>query len=53
MSGERKWGGGTVLALIVLLGMLGLAVYVGFVGWNMGADGTGETMSTSGYIVAR
>ena len=46
----RKWGAGTVLVLVVLLGLLGLAIYVGFVGWNMGGDGSGGGMSTTGYI---
>jgi hypothetical protein len=50
MASERKWGGGTVLVLVVLFGMLGLAVYVGIAGWNMGADSSGEGMSTTGYI---
>jgi hypothetical protein len=51
MPSERKWGGGTVLVLAVLLGMLGLAIYVGVVGWNMGGEsGGGEAMSTTGYI---
>jgi hypothetical protein len=50
MLGDRKWGGGTVLVLAVLLGMLGLAIYVGVAGWNMGADSSGESMSTSGYV---
>ena len=43
-------GGGTILVVIVLLGLLGLAIYVGIAGWNMGADGTGGEMSTAGYI---
>jgi hypothetical protein len=50
MPGERRWGGGTVLILTVLLGLLGLAIYVGIAGWNMGSDSSGESMSTSGYI---
>ena len=41
---------GTVLVLVVLLGLLGLAIYIGVAGWNMGADDTGEGMSTSGYV---
>ena len=45
-----KRSAGTILVLAVLLGLLALAIYVGVVGWNMGADGTGESMSTSGYI---
>ena len=43
-------GGGTILVVIVLLGLLGLAIYVGIAGWNMGADGTGGEMSAAGYI---
>jgi hypothetical protein len=50
MQSERKWGGGTILVLVVLLGMLALATYVGVVGWNMGGEGGGEAMSTTGYI---
>ena len=45
-----KRSAGTILVLVVLLGLLVLAIYAGVVGWNMGADGTGESMSTSGYI---
>jgi hypothetical protein len=41
---------GTVLVLAVLIGLLALAIYVGVTGWNMGADGTGESMSTAGYV---
>ena len=38
------------MVVVVLLGLLGLAVYMGIAGWNMGADGTGGEMSTAGYI---
>lgn len=51
MQSERKWGGGTILVLVVLLGLLALATYVGIVGWQMGGEGGGgEAMSTTGYI---
>ena len=45
-----KWGAGTILVLVVLIGLLVLAIYVGVTGWNMGADGTGGGMSTAGYV---
>lgn len=50
MPAERKWGWGTILMVAVLLGLLCLAIYVGFAGWNMGSDNAGESMSTTGYI---
>ena len=50
MPGKPTGGGGTILVMIVLLGLLALAIYVGFVGWNMGGDGAGGSMSTTGYI---
>jgi hypothetical protein len=46
----RKWGWGTVLVVAVLLALLGLAIYVGIAGWNMGSDSAGDSMSTTGYI---
>ena len=45
-----KGSAGTILALVVLVGLLALAIYVGVTGWNMGADGTGGSMSTAGYV---
>ena len=50
MPGKPTGRSGTILVLIVLLGLLALAIYVGIVGWNMGGDGTGGGMSTTGYI---
>lgn len=51
MQSERKWGGGTVLIVTVLIGLLGLAIYMGYVGWAMGgAPGGGEPMTTHGYV---
>ena len=50
MPAERKWGWGTILVMAVLLGLLGLAIYVGLAGWNMGSDNAGESMSATGYI---
>jgi hypothetical protein len=50
MPANRKWGGGTFLVVIVLLGLLALAIYMGVAGWNMGSDGGGGSMSTTGYI---
>jgi hypothetical protein len=38
------------MVLAVLLGLLGLAIYMGVAGWNMGSDSAGESMSTTGYI---
>ena len=49
MKADRKFGGGTILIVVVLLGLLALAVYMGVEGWNMGSDGGGG-MSTAGYI---
>jgi hypothetical protein len=50
MPAVRKWGWGTFLVVVVLLGLLGLAIYVGIAGWNMGSDSAGDSMSTTGYI---
>ena len=50
MPAARKSGWGTILVIAVLLGLLGLAVYVGVAGWNMGSDSVGDSMSTTGYI---
>ena len=50
MQLERRWGAGTILVLVVLIGLLALAIYVGVTGWNMGADDTGGSMSTAGYV---
>lgn len=50
MARERKWSGGTVLILAVLLGLLGLALYMGIVGWNMGGDRPSDSMSFTGYV---
>ncbi|MBS0539275.1 MAG: hypothetical protein JSR47_10995 [Proteobacteria bacterium] len=39
------------MILVILLGLLGMAIYMGYVGWGMGgAPGGGESMSTRGYI---
>ena len=38
------------LFVLSLIGLLALAIYVGVVGWNMGADDTGGSMSTAGYV---
>jgi hypothetical protein len=45
-----KWGAGTIVVLVVLIGLLALAIYVGVTGWNMGSDATGGGMSTAGYV---
>jgi hypothetical protein len=50
MQADRKSGRGTVLVVVVLLGLLGLAVYIGVAGWNMGSDISGGSMSITGYI---
>ncbi len=51
MEKEGKWGAGTIVVVTVLIGMLGLAIYMGYVGWSMGGEsGGGESMSTHGYI---
>lgn len=50
MPGKPTGRGGTILVMIVLLGLLALAIYMGVAGWNMGSDGTGQEMSTAGYI---
>jgi hypothetical protein len=50
MPAVRKWGWGTILVVAVLLGLLGLAIYVGIAGWDMGSDSAGDSMSTTGYI---
>ncbi len=50
MPGKPTGRGGTILVVIVLLGLLVLAIYMGVAGWNMGSDGTGQEMSTAGYI---
>jgi hypothetical protein len=50
MQADRKSRGGTVLVVVVLLGLLGLAVYMGVAGWDMGSDAAGGSMSTTGYI---
>ena len=50
MQADRKSVKGTVLVVAVLLGLLGLAIYMGVAGWNMGSDSSGGSMSTTGYI---
>lgn len=50
MKADRKFGGGTILIVAVLLGLLALAIYMSVEGWNMGSDGGGGSMSTAGYI---
>ena len=50
MQADRKRRGGTALVLVVLVALLGLAIYMGVAGWNMGPDGSGGNMSTSGYV---
>lgn len=51
VENERKWGAGTVVIVAVLIGLLGLAIYMGYVGWGMGgAPGGGESMSAHGFI---
>ena len=50
MQADRKSRGGTVVVVVVLLGLLGLAVYTGVAGWNMGSDSSGGSMSTAGYV---
>jgi hypothetical protein len=45
-----KWGAGTILVLVVLIGLLALAIYVGVTGWNMGSDAAGGSMSAAGYV---
>ena len=50
MHADRKPRGGTVIVVVVLVGLLGLAVYMGVAGWDMGSDSSGGSMSTTGYI---
>lgn len=51
MGNERKWSAGTIVVVAGLVGLLGLAIYMGYVGWSMGGEaGGGESMSTNGYI---
>ncbi len=45
-----KWGAGTILVLVVLIGLLALAIYVGVTGWNMGSDAVGGSMSITSYV---
>jgi len=50
MPTGQKSGWGTVLVVAVLVGLLGLAIYMGIAGWNMGSDAAGDSMSTAGYV---
>lgn len=50
MPARQKSGWGTVAVVAVLIGLLGLAIYMGIAGWNMGSDSAGDGMSTAGYI---
>jgi hypothetical protein len=50
MPAGQKSGWGTVLVVAVLVGLLGLAIYMGVAGWNMGSDTAGDGMSTTGYV---
>ena len=47
-GGKSSWG--TVLVVAALVGLLGLAIYMGIAGWNMGSDSAGDSMSATGYI---
>jgi hypothetical protein len=50
MPAGQKSGWGTVLVVAVLVGLLGLAIYMGIAGWSMGSDTAGSGMSITGFI---
>lgn len=46
----RGIGGGAIAAIAILVGLLGFAIYILFVGWDVGSDGQGGSISTNGYL---
>jgi hypothetical protein len=46
---KQKSGWGSWLVLAVLVGLLGLAIAVLYVGWQPGEDDVGGAMSGAGY----